>query len=103
MISPRGEVRNPSAGSGLSSCVPKPTVLVANHRSDQPGAGGGGVVDVVLAPVLLVHRPVVVAVDHAVDPEHVRLVLLHHALRLQYKSRPALQEDSDGCGSIFKV
>ena len=104
---------------------------MANHCPHQPGAGGGGVVDVVLAPILpehifhisevrlqndllvhiifhisevrfqndlLVHRPLVVAVNHPVDPEHIRLVLLHHALGLQYKSRPAFQENSnDGC------
>ena len=67
---------------------------MTNHGSNKPGAGGGGVVDVVLPAVLLVHWPVVVAVDHPVDPEHVCLVLLHHALGLQYKSRPAFQENS---------
>ena len=39
------------------------------------------VVDVVLAPVLLVDRPVIVAVHHAVHAEHVRLVFLHYSFR----------------------
>ena len=39
------------------------------------------VVDVVLAPVLLVDRAVVVAVHHAVHAQHVRLVLLHYSFR----------------------
>ena len=39
------------------------------------------VVDVVLAPVLFVDRPVTVAVHHAVHAEHVRLVFLHYSFR----------------------
>ena len=39
------------------------------------------VVDVVLAPVLLVDRAVIVAVHHAVHAEHVRLVFLHYSFR----------------------
>ena len=107
-VSPRGEIRHPSACPCLLTGVPQPAVLVTHHGAHQPGARGRRVVDVVLAPVLttqhcdhhhrrqdhhqqhnehhlLVHRPLVVAVDHPVDAEHVRLVFLHHALRLQYK------------------
>ena len=39
------------------------------------------VVDVVLAPVLLVDRAVIVAVHHAVHAEHVCLVFLHYSFR----------------------
>jgi hypothetical protein len=41
------------------------------------------IVDVVLSPVLLVDGPLVVAVHHPVDAQHVRLVLSHRPLRLQ--------------------
>ena len=107
-FSPRGEIRDPSAGPCLLTGVPQPAILVTHHGADQPGARGRRVVDVVLAPVLstqhhahhhrqqdhhqqhnehhlLIHRPLVVAVDHPVNAEHICLVFLHHTLRLQYK------------------
>ena len=52
------------------------------------------VVDVVLAPVLLVDRPVIVAVHHPVDPQHICLILLHDSLRLEYNC--VASWDTDG-------
>ena len=76
---------------------------MANHGAHKPSVAGGAehchmvthmihqfllaavvwlpVVDVVLAPVLLVDRAVIVAVHHAVHAEHVRLVFLHYSFR----------------------
>ena len=79
--------------------VAEPSVLVADHGAHKPSVAGGAeyghmihhvllaavvwlpVVDVVLAPVLLVDRAVIVAVHHAVHAEHVRLVFLHYSFR----------------------
>ena len=79
--------------------VAEPSVLVADHGAHKPSVAGRAehctwshdppisavvwlpVVDVVLAPVLLVDRAVVVAVHHAVHAQHVRLVLLHYSFR----------------------
>ena len=77
--------------------VAEPSVLVADHGAHKPSVASRAehctwsydvllhywlpVVDVVLAPVLLVDRAVVVAVHHAVHAQHVRLVLLHYSFR----------------------
>ena len=79
--------------------VAEPSVLVADNGAHKPSVAGRAehckwshdppisvvvwspVVDVVLAPVLLVDRAVIVAVHHAVHAEHVRLVFLHYSFR----------------------
>ena len=42
------------------------------------------VVDVILSSILFIDRSVVVAVNHPVDTQNVRLVLLHRSLGLEH-------------------
>ena len=63
----------------LYLCIPLKSFFL-QYRSIYPVQAP--VIDVILAPVLLVDGSVVEAVNHAVDSQHVRLVRRHCSLRL---------------------
>ena len=47
------------------------TNMMTKKYQDYPNPHSSPVIDIVFSPVLFINRPVIVAVNHPVDPQHV--------------------------------